>query len=174
MTLAIESAHVTFIALYCLATLDGMFMGYREAAGRHGAIEKRAYYARAMMRGALMVQIAVAVVLSIALVAWTTGAGAWTQYRAAAARFLAVVLPYALIVGAAFRARASSNVDVKSLANVLVFGPFTLLRWPIILAATVYAAWGRWRWPMPLLYVTMLMSMRAVELTLRRRTWNTD
>jgi F0F1-type ATP synthase assembly protein I len=171
MTLPFESTHVTFVALYCLATLDGMFMGYREAAGRHGAIDKRAYYARAMMRGALMVQLAVAVVLAIALGAFLLGAGSWSQYRAGAARFLAVVLPYALVLGAAFRARASSNVDIKSLANVLVFGPFTLLRWPLILAATAYAAWGRWRWPMPLLYLAMLACMRAVELALRRRRW---
>ena len=174
MTLSVESAYVTFIALYCLATLDGMFMGYREAAGRHGAIDKRGYYARAMMRGALMVQLAIALVLAIALGARAIGTGSWAQYRAGAARFLAVVLPYALLVGAAFRARASSNVDVKSLANLLVFGPFTLLRWPVIVAATAYAAWGRWRWPMPMLYLAMLVSMRAVELALRRRQWITQ
>jgi hypothetical protein len=162
---------VTFVALYCLATLDGIFMGYREAAGRHGAIEKRSYYTRAMLRGACMVQIAVIFVAALAvLLASTTGRSVWALYQPGVARFNAFVIPYALVVGAAFRARASSHVDVKSLANVLVFGPFTLLRWPLILGATIYAAWGT-RLPLSLAYVAMLASVRAAEIALRRRRW---
>src|ERR1044072_1308654 len=43
-----------------LATRDSAFVGYREAAGRSALIRKGAYYARAMLRGALWGQAAVA------------------------------------------------------------------------------------------------------------------
>ncbi|MDQ3818024.1 MAG: hypothetical protein M3362_10060 [Acidobacteriota bacterium] len=49
------------LVLWALATVDAAFIGYREAAGRSALIDKRAYYRRAMIRGALFGQIAVGV-----------------------------------------------------------------------------------------------------------------
>ena len=52
-------------SVYFLATLDSAFVGYREAAGRSALIRKGAYYARAMLRGALWGQAAVALAFAL-------------------------------------------------------------------------------------------------------------
>jgi hypothetical protein len=49
------------LVLWLLATLDAAFAGYRDAAGRNALINKRRYYRCAMLRGALMGQLAVGV-----------------------------------------------------------------------------------------------------------------
>lgn len=54
-------------------------------------------------------------------------------------RMLAVYVPYALVVLAAFAVRAAPSVDVRSLTSTLVFGPFLFAR-PLVVAAGV--AWG--------------------------------
>jgi hypothetical protein len=50
------------VFLWLLATIDSAFIGYREAAGRNALIDKKAYYRRALIRGALVGQIAVLIV----------------------------------------------------------------------------------------------------------------
>ena len=56
---------LTFLLLYLLATCDAAFCGFRAAAGRNALLFKRAYYLRAMGRGALWGQLAVAVSVSV-------------------------------------------------------------------------------------------------------------
>ena len=51
--------------LWLLATIDSAFIGFREAAGRNALIDKRAYYRRALVRGALVGQVAVLIVGAI-------------------------------------------------------------------------------------------------------------
>src|SRR5437667_1042693 len=47
------------VLLWLMATVDAGFIGYREAASRSALIDKRAWYRRAMLRGALFGQAAV-------------------------------------------------------------------------------------------------------------------
>jgi hypothetical protein len=119
------------LALYALATVDAAFCGYRAAAGRSALIAKRHYYQRAMLRGALWGQVAVAAAAG-ALLAFVLSSSepteAWHKLYAAGRRMLIVYLPYAGLILVAFAARAVPSVDVRSLTSTLVFGPMTLLR----------------------------------------------
>ena len=129
-------------ALYFLATLDSAFVGYRDAAGRSALIRKGAYYTRAMLRGALWGQAAVAaaVALLAALLLRAEDRPAFVHSLIEAGRrMLAVYVPYALVVLAAFAVRAAPSVDVRSLTSTLVFGPFQFIR-PFVVVAGV--AWG--------------------------------
>jgi|GEM_PF-6107058 len=57
--------------LWFLATLDGALTGYREAAGRSALIDKRRYFRRAMIEGALFAQIAVVIAAVVVIVSIT-------------------------------------------------------------------------------------------------------
>jgi hypothetical protein len=129
-------------ALYFLATLDSAFVGYREAAGRSALIRKGAYYTRAMLRGALWGQAAVAVALAAvaALLLRAEDRAAFVHSLIEAGRrMLLVYVPYALVVLAAFAVRAAPSVDVRSMTSTLVFGPFQFVR-PLVVVAGVL--WG--------------------------------
>jgi hypothetical protein len=130
------------VALYFLATLDSAFVGYREAAGRSALIRKGAYYTRAMLRGALWGQAAVAVALAVLaalLLRAEDRADFVHSLIEAGRRMLLVYVPYALVVLAAFAVRAAPSVDVRSMTSTLVFGPFQFIR-PFVVVAGV--AWG--------------------------------
>ena len=129
-------------SVYFLATLDSAFVGYREAAGRSALIRKGAYYARAMLRGALWGQAAVAlafVVLAALFLRAEDRAAFLHSLIDAGRRMLSVYVPYAFVVLAAFAVRAVPSVDVRSLTSTLVFGPFQFAR-PLVVAAGVL--WG--------------------------------
>ena len=128
--------------LWLLATIDSAFIGYREAAGRNALIEKRAYYRRALLRGALFGQVAVLIVGAIVAVALATSSdprALFTRFELVGARMLTVYIPYALILLITFCVRALPSVDIRSITSVLIFGPFTLIRPAVVLAG---AAWG--------------------------------
>jgi hypothetical protein len=130
------------LLLWTLATVDSAFIGYREAAGRSALIDKRAYYRRAMLRGALFGQIAVGIVLAVAVVMLWYSQRPFVLFHdleRAGARMLLVCIPYALIILIAFIVRAARSVDLRSITSVLIFGPFTLLRPLIVIGGAV---WG--------------------------------
>jgi hypothetical protein len=130
------------LLLWALATVDAAFIGYREAAGRNALIDKRAYYRRAMIRGALFGQIAVGVAGAVIVVMFILSPEPYAlakDLREVGSRMLIVYVPYALTILIAFAVRAVPSVDLRSITSVLVFGPFTLIR-PVVVAAGV--AWG--------------------------------
>jgi hypothetical protein len=130
------------IALWLLATVDAACCGYRAAAGRNALIGKGRYYRRAMLRGALWGQTAVAIA-AIALLAFVLSdddpGRAWVEATGAGLRMLAVYVPYAAVIGLAFALRLAPSVDLRSLTSTVVFGPLTLLR-PAV--AILGVAWG--------------------------------
>lgn len=129
-------------SVYFLATLDSAFVGYREAAGRSALIRKGAYYARAMLRGALWGQAAVALafaLLALLLLRAEDRAAFLHSLIDAGRRMLSVYVPYSVVVLAAFAVRAFPSVDVRSLTSTLVFGPFQFIR-PLVVVAGV--VWG--------------------------------
>jgi L-asparagine transporter-like permease len=128
--------------LWLLATVDSAFIGYREAAGRNALINKRAYYRRALVRGALFGQIAVLIVGAISVVLLLLSQSPAAQFQdllRVGTRMLIVYVPYALILLITFGIRAIPSVDIRSITSVLIFGPFTFIRPLIVLAGAV---WG--------------------------------
>ena len=130
------------ISLWLLATLDAAFAGYRAAAGRNALINKRNYYFRAMLRGALFGQVAVGITGVVILGLW-----AWSEEPSvliddlnnAGAHMLFVYIWYALLILLAFLIRISPSVDFRSITSTVIFGPLTLIR-PLVAAAGI--AWG--------------------------------
>lgn len=148
---------MSILLLWLLATVDSAFIGYRDAAGRSALIDKRHYYRRALLRGALLGQIAVAIVGIVALgmlAAAPQPARLFETFDQAATRMLMVYVPYALILTITFFIRAIPSVDIRSITSVLVFGPFTLIRPLVVLAG---ALWGLLA--APTTGVTLLMAL---------------
>lgn len=128
--------------LWLLATVDSAFIGYREAAGRNALIEKGAYFRRALIRGALVGQLAVLIVGVITALVLATSSDAtalFSKFELVGTRMLRVYVPYALIILITFCIRAAPSVDIRSITSVLIFGPFTFIRPLVVLAGAI---WG--------------------------------
>lgn len=162
---------MTFLLLWLLATVDSAFIGYRDAAGRSALIEKRDYYRRAMIRGALFGQVAVAivgVVVIVMLVLSPQPALLLASFETVAARMLTIYVPYALILIITFSIRAIRSVDVRSITSVLVFGPFTLLRPFVVLAGAAWSVLAAPTAHVLILIVLIVSLMLGMEYYLHR------
>ena len=166
---------MTILLLWLLATVDSTLIGYRDAAGRNALIDKRAYFRRAMLRGAVAGQIAVAIVglAAVGMLATTPQpVRLFETFEQAATRMLIVYVPYALILTITFFIRAIPSVDIRSITSVLVFGPFTLIRPLVVLAGAI---WGLLAAPTPRvglllgLIVSLMLGMEYVLDRLRAR-----
>jgi len=111
--------------LWLLATLDSTFIGYREAAGRNALIEKKTYYRGALIRGALIGQLAVliaGVITAIALASSHNARELFGKLELIGARMLLVYIPYALIILITLSIRALPLVDIRSITSTVIFG----------------------------------------------------
>ena len=157
-------------SVYTLATLDSAFVGYREAAGRSALIRKGAYYARAMLRGALWGQAAVAFALALmALLLLRAGdrAAFVHSLTAAGRRMLSVYVPYAVVVLAAFAVRAFPSVDVRSMTSTLVFGPFQFIRPLVVVAGVLWGLFAARRADVTALGLFVIAEMLLLDYWLR-------
>jgi hypothetical protein len=164
---------MTFLLLYLLATCDAAFCGYRAAAGRSALLFKRGYYLRAMVRGALWGQLAVALAGLVAalLLSWSPAPGQLLgDYASAGGRLLEVYLPYAVVIGLAFGVRAVPSVDLRSLASVVIFGPMTLLRPAIVVGGGAWAVFNVPRAEVAILVGAVIPVVLFLERFLARRT----
>src|SRR5262245_56124870 len=130
------------VFLWLLATIDSAFIGYREAAGRNALIDKRAYFRRALIRGALVGQVAVLVVgviTAVVLISSNDAGALFSKMESVGTRMLTVYVPYALVLLITFLIRAIPSVDIRSITSVLIFGPFTFIRPVVVLSGAV---WG--------------------------------
>jgi len=157
------------VLLWLLATLDCAFAGYREAAGRNALIKKRGYYRRALVRGALWAQLAVAIT-GVAILIWRALSNQpdllTRDLEKVGAGMLTIYVPYTVIILVAFLIRALPSVDLRSITSTVIFGPFTLIR-PFVSLAGVL--WGIHAAPGPasvtlgfLVLVLMLGTERAL------------
>jgi len=161
--------------LLLLAVVDSTFCGYRAAAGRSALIDKRRHYGRAMRRGAAWgfgAVLLAGLAIFLALAASSDPDALRQDLKRAGDRMLQVYMPYAVVLGLAFFARAWPSVDVRSLTSTLVFGPLTLLRVPVLVAGIV---WGVMSAPRPVVValaafvLTMMLGMeRALGRHYRR------
>jgi hypothetical protein len=163
------------VVLWLLATVDSAFIGYREAAGRNALIEKGVYYRRALIRGALVGQLAVlivGVITVVALVSSSNPHALFSSIEVVGARMLSVYVPYALIILITFCIRAFPSVDIRSITSVLIFGPFTFIRPIVVLAGAVWgviAAPGAITIALTVLIVTLMLGLEAALSWLRSR-----
>ena len=161
--------------LWLLATLDSAFIGYREAAGRNALIEKKAYYRRALIRGALFGQLAVLIAGAIAAIALASSDNArelFGKLELIGARMLLVYIPYALIILIALSIRALPSVDIRSITSTVIFGPFTLIRPLVVLLGAVWgilAAPGAVTVALVVLIVCMMLGLEWTLGLLRSR-----
>ena len=162
---------MTVFLLWLLATVDSAFIGYREAAGRSALIEKKAYYQRALVRGALFGQLAVlmvGVVTAIALLSSDDPRALFGKLELIGWRMLLVYIPYALIILIALAIRLAPSVDIRSITSTLIFGPFTLIRPAVVLLGAV---WGILAAPSAItiaLIVLIVCLMLGLEVILTR------
>jgi hypothetical protein len=132
-------------ALAALALCDGMFSGFRSAAGRTGLIRHRSWDVRAHLRGLVVV-----VVLLVPATSWVlldpmlngpAAAVRWLLWRRAGAGMLAVYLPYGLLTLTALAAYATLPWRYRFRAIAVILGPFTLARPWVASAGGAVAAW---------------------------------
>ena len=125
-----------------LVTLDCALMGYRLAMGRSALLDKRRAHRSAASRAAIAGQIPLAlVVLVAAVLAGRGGPVVGSALDDAMRRFIAVGGSYAALILGTWAFCALRSVAVRTVASVLVFGPFTLLR-PLVVILTVVIAVG--------------------------------
>ena len=163
------------VLLWLLATVDSAFIGYREAAGRNALIDKKAYYRRALIRGALFGQLAVLIAGAstvVALASSTNANALLSNIQLVGARMLMVYVPYALIILVTLCIRALPSVDIRSITSTLVFGPFTFIRPIVVLAGAVWgvvAAPGVITIALTVLIVTLMLGLETALSWLRSR-----
>ena len=152
--------------LWLLATLDGGFTGYREAAGRNALINKRLYYRRAMIKGALFGQIAVGIAAAVILISLTVTPDRQSllrDYDKAGARMLIFYLAYATVILIAFLVRWIPSVDIRSITSTMIFGPLTLIRPLVAVVGLVYGVLAAPRVATIVLGLVVLTMMLSLE-----------
>lgn len=122
---------LTCCLLYVLAVVDCMFVSYRSAGGRNGLINKRAYYTRACAEGAIFAQIPIAIsgMLAFAIYSGTNNKPQLLeQFTYAGHAMLEIYLTFTLCIALALLIRCLRSVDARTIAQILVLGPFTFVR----------------------------------------------
>jgi hypothetical protein len=96
------------------------------------------------------------------------GGAFWSQSEALARAADTVYVPVCIPVLALAALRAVPSVDLRSLSSAIIFGPLTLLRWPVIVAgaARALAAGGLHS----ALAAFLLAAMLGADAVLRRLT----
>lgn len=127
--------------MIAFAVLDLTFAGFRAAAGRDGRINKRVYFARAMLVGA---GAGVAFSGVMAIVTWVVLRRApmphvlFRELVNVGSRMALFFGGYAALVLVALVVYTLARHEVRTLATVAILGPFTLARpWVIAGAALV-------------------------------------
>lgn len=130
------------VVLCLLAVVDGAFSGFRAFAGRDGRINKRRAKIEAAGVGALAGIAALTTLAGLLLGGIGAGWYSYHELESAGRRMLAVYAIFAAIITAGFTAYFSRALEVRSLGTVLVLGPGTLFRPPVILTGAAIAAVG--------------------------------
>jgi hypothetical protein len=154
------------LALAALALCDATLCGYRDAAGRNPRIHKEAYFVRAAtrgLRGGISVVVVIGALMVGALLTTQYPAALWFDASLAASRMVTVYGIYACIVFAAISVWLVARADVRTLATVMILGPFTLIRPWVIAGGAVWAAWLADRWQTQILAVVAGAAMIAFE-----------
>jgi len=150
------------VALVTLVLFDGLLTGFRAAAGRDGRIAKRAYYRRAVARGAMAALFVVAghAMLTTMLVASAPDpAGAWQDLLRAGEDCVIVFGSFATLTIVAIVFWFAPNRELRLLPTLLVLGPLTLVR-PFVIACGL--TWTATRTPTPQVWIAAIAAAVAV------------
>jgi hypothetical protein len=154
------------LGFFALAITDAAFAGFRDAAGRDGRVFKAELYRRAIRRG-LFHGIIVSV-LGLGVVLGVAALGRYDPLLEAARWMLYPLAGYATAVLAALGIWATAEADLRTLASVVVLGPFTLVRPWVILAAAGLGAWHADDWIVRAAVIAVCSLQLAVEPWLGR------
>jgi hypothetical protein len=163
------------LLLACLAITDGGFAGFRDAAGRDARIFKAEFFRRAVRRGLRFGFVGVAI--SGALVAGAVLLAPHPQARleelvAGGAWMLPVLAVYATAVLVALGVWSAAEADLRTLASVVILGPFTLIRPYVIAGAALLGAWKAGSFPAALVTIAVCGVQLALEPWMGR-AWKT-
>lgn len=154
--------------LFVLATIDGTLIGHHAAIGANPLVNKGSYWVRACLRGFAASQASLALVGAVTCVAFGMSAdraSLWADAEVAATAMSWVFLPYAALVLAAL---GFYLTPYKALANILVLGPFTLLRTPLVVGAVAVGVAVHPRWEIAMILLTACCTTLAIKPYLRR------
>jgi hypothetical protein len=163
---------VTLLALYLLASLDGILCGLRSSMGRCPLIRKRNYYLRALVRGFLGAQIISALALIALLLAVVLSSRRETlrsDLELAAGRMLWIFIPYAILVLFNLALRAVPSTDIRSATSVMMLGPLTAIRSLVMIFGMFYGIAASKLLETRLLGLFILALMLSLEFVLNRR-----
>lgn len=156
---------MTLLALYLLALLDGLLCGGRVSMGRCALIHKRAYYARALVRGLSGAQV-VSTIALLALFVVNRFSPRRLELQAdlesASARMLWIFVPYAVAVVLSLALRSIPSTDLRSATSVFALGPFTAIRPFVMVAGVAYGILGsqlRETWVLGLFILGLMLSL---------------
>src|SRR5262249_41343378 len=125
------SAWTSFVLLWTLSIVDGGFAGFRASAGRSGRVFKDAYYRAAIrggMRAGVMLGLFVALVAAVVMLSSEWPRARVEELAGCTERLLMVLGGYATLVLIALGVWSTAEADVRTLASVIILGPFTLIR----------------------------------------------
>jgi len=160
-------------AVWALVSLDCGLMGYRLAMGRSGLVDKRRAHLRASLRAIALGQLPLAGIVVLAELFVRHEDLAAADVDTAMRRLVVAGGAFAVLILGTWALVAVPSVPVRAAANVIVFGPFTLLRPPIVVATVAFAVWGHAS--TPLLVIAALVVIPGVlveplaDLRLARR-----
>ena len=132
---------MTALILVVLALMDTAAAGFRDAAGRNGLLDKTGFFRRAARLGALYGLLPVGFIASVVLglTAASPDPTLWPDFLRAGQVMTWIYGPTATLVAIAMGIYLSPRFEVRSLATVIILGPFTLLR-PLVITAGAVAA----------------------------------
>lgn len=154
--------------LYGLAVLDCAFASYRCAGGKNAAIDKRKYYAVALLKGALGSNFAVAIAAALIAVTTNMQTEPLMLFTEAGRFALDVYIPYAVVVLTSLTMRAIPEADVRAVMQTVVLGPFTFIRPAIAFLGLAYAVWNIRDASVLIVGVAILTMMLLVEQLFER------
>jgi hypothetical protein len=151
------------LALFALSVTDAGFAGFRDAAGRDGRIFKTELFRRAIRRGLRYGILASALGLLIAL-----AVNRFDELLEAARWMMLPLAAYASAVLCALGVWATAEADFRTLASVIILGPFTLIRPWVIAFAALLGALHAHTWPARGAVIAVCALQLAIEPWLGR------
>jgi hypothetical protein len=160
----------TLALIWLLVTLDCALMGYRLSMGRSALLDRRRTHQRRSLAAAATGQPAIAAVAALTAGLVATGQdGLGPSVDDAMVRLLHVAVPYAATILAATAACLAPSVVVRTAASVVIFGPLTLLRPVVVVAAVGVAVLPDPCWQLVLVGVLVVVPGALAEPFLDRR-----
>lgn len=123
------------LLLYLCATLLTLFIGFRDAIGRNGKIQKKHYYQKAVVRSFLVGQL----ILGILYLSAYLYEIEISKIEQISQRCFLPFSTYIALVLCTFIPYLIPNWEIKSMVTVLIFGPLTKLQ-PVVIIATMFYA----------------------------------